>query len=62
MKFYETNQLFDNVGFADLCNECGILAEAKENGVWLDAEKYLSMKLFDLPFWLYQNRPYIKKL
>lgn len=62
MKFYQTNDLFNNDRFATVCNNNGIPAYAIDGGVMVDVDAYLAKKLWELPHWLYCNRRFIARL
>lgn len=62
MKLYETNNLFRNDDFARVCNNNDIPAYAVDGGVMVDVDAYLSKKSWELPHWLYCNRPFIARL
>jgi hypothetical protein len=53
---YFTGVAFDNKSFANMLNSAGISARAVSDGVFLDIERFNSVKPSCLPLWAYLNK------
>lgn len=52
---YNTNDLFDNKGFAELLSKIGVKAEAVEGGTILDRDALMAIPRYMLPHLILMN-------
>lgn len=63
MKFYATNDLFNDEDFCKLLNNIGVKAYPGTNngqaGLWYDYDKFITIKTYNMPNLIYLNREYM---